>query len=310
MAWFFKQYKKHTNTQQLLDIEAIQNVLHGLDLDFSNETLQTVNHPRAGIEPSSQRGQGVDLVENREYQIGDNPKHINWRMSARLTKIHTKIFQEEKHSQTLVVVDCRPSMWFGTKVQLKMRQALLVAALFMASAAKRAQAYAMLTVTDALCSVPFYQSQSQLFDLLLNASRVSNRPSRDVEPIQLNFLLEFIHRHYPMGNHVVIVSDFYDFNRQDQNRIEELSQHNRITLVNISDPADWSLPVAGQIHCVGKEPWHIMSIDSANKAVRDEFNHQLQQQQKYQESLLHACHVPVVDLDVRDQSYQSLRAFL
>ena len=73
----------------------------------------------AGAYRSRFRGRGVDFVESRNYLPGDDIRNLDWRVTARTGKPHTKIFQEERERPVLVVVDASPSLYFGTRTRLK-----------------------------------------------------------------------------------------------------------------------------------------------------------------------------------------------
>ena len=73
----------------------------------------------AGAYRSRFRGRGVDFLESRNYQPGDDIRNMDWRVTARTGKPHTKIFQEERERPVLIVLDAGPSLFFGTRRQLK-----------------------------------------------------------------------------------------------------------------------------------------------------------------------------------------------
>lgn len=83
----------------------------------------------AATHSSRFRGRGVDYVESRAYQPGDDIRQMDWRLTARSGKPHTKLFQEEREQSILLIVDCNPSMRFGTRVRFKSVQAARAAAL-------------------------------------------------------------------------------------------------------------------------------------------------------------------------------------
>ncbi|HEX7770596.1 MAG TPA: DUF58 domain-containing protein, partial [Dokdonella sp.] len=84
---------------------------------------------RSGTSTSRWRGRGVDFRESRIYQPGDEIRHMDWRVTARSGKPHTKVFQEEREQGLLFVMDQNPGMRFGTKVRFKNVQAARAAAL-------------------------------------------------------------------------------------------------------------------------------------------------------------------------------------
>ncbi|HEY4531233.1 MAG TPA: DUF58 domain-containing protein, partial [Luteimonas sp.] len=73
--------------------------------------------------PSAVRGRGMEYAESRGYAIGDDARHIDWRVTARTGKAHTKLFQAERERLTLLVADTAPALYFGTRVRFKSVQA-------------------------------------------------------------------------------------------------------------------------------------------------------------------------------------------
>lgn len=78
---------------------------------------------------SNLRGRGMEYAESREYAVGDDARHIDWRLTARSGRTHTKLFQAERERLSLVVADTAPALYFGTRVRFKSVQAARVAAL-------------------------------------------------------------------------------------------------------------------------------------------------------------------------------------
>lgn len=78
---------------------------------------------------SNLRGRGMEYAESREYAIGDDARHMDWRLTARSGKAHTKLFQAERERLTLIVADTAPALYFGTRVRFKSVQAARAGAL-------------------------------------------------------------------------------------------------------------------------------------------------------------------------------------
>ncbi|ANB18125.1 DUF58 domain-containing protein [Dokdonella koreensis] len=84
---------------------------------------------RSGSHASRWRGRGVDFRESRIYQAGDDIRHMDWRLTARSGRAHTKVFEEEREQGLLLAVDFNPGMRFGTRKRFKSVQAGRAAAL-------------------------------------------------------------------------------------------------------------------------------------------------------------------------------------
>ena len=100
-------------------------------------TTRKVNEQLAGQYHSVFKGRGMSFDEVRPYQPGDEIRHMDWRVTARSGKPHTKLFEEEREQGLLLALDCNPGMRFGTRVRFKSVQAARAGALlaWMASAA-------------------------------------------------------------------------------------------------------------------------------------------------------------------------------
>lgn len=83
---------------------------------------------RSGQQSSRLFGRGMDYAESRVYQAGDDVRRLDWRLTARSGKLHTKLFQEDREGSLLILVDTHASMYFGTRVRFKSVQAARVAA--------------------------------------------------------------------------------------------------------------------------------------------------------------------------------------
>lgn len=85
--------------------------------------------PLSGGSVSRRLGRGLDFAEVREYQPGDDVRMIDWKVTARSGKAHTKLFVEERERPVLLVVDFRAGMRFGTRGMYKSVLAARLAAL-------------------------------------------------------------------------------------------------------------------------------------------------------------------------------------
>ena len=89
---------------------------------------QSSRAARSGQQSSRLYGRGMDYAESRVYQRGDDVRRLDWRLTARSGKLHTKLFQEEREGRLLVLLDTHASMRFGTRTRFKSVQAARAAA--------------------------------------------------------------------------------------------------------------------------------------------------------------------------------------
>ncbi len=89
---------------------------------------QLTHAPRSGQQASRLYGRGMDYAESRAYQRGDDARRLDWRLTARSGKLHTKLFQEDREGSVLIVLDTHRSMHFATRGRFKSVQAARMAA--------------------------------------------------------------------------------------------------------------------------------------------------------------------------------------
>ena len=73
-------------------------------------TRSVVNALFAGEYNSVFKGQGMEFAEVREYQYGDDIRHIDWNQSAKYGDLWVKQYQEERGREVLFLVDVSSSM--------------------------------------------------------------------------------------------------------------------------------------------------------------------------------------------------------
>ncbi|HVY81381.1 MAG TPA: DUF58 domain-containing protein [Steroidobacteraceae bacterium] len=104
-------------------------VLRGTARGWSLRAQTAARATLLGAHRSSFRGRGLEFQEVRPYVAGDDPRSIDWRVTARRGRPHTKLFQEERERPVWLLVDLHAGLFFGTRRQLKSTVAVRAAAL-------------------------------------------------------------------------------------------------------------------------------------------------------------------------------------
>src|SRR5215468_3166198 len=63
---------------------------------------------------TAHRGSGIDFVGLRGYVDGDDARHIDWNVTARLNEPHVRVFTEDRELTVWLVLDRTASMELGT----------------------------------------------------------------------------------------------------------------------------------------------------------------------------------------------------
>ena len=68
-----------------------------------------------GNNPSVFQGEGYDFIELREYMPGDDIRHIDWNITAKMQVPYIKVFREERELSVVAVSILNGSVHFGSK---------------------------------------------------------------------------------------------------------------------------------------------------------------------------------------------------
>src|SRR5277367_1264376 len=97
--------------------------------DFTLRHSQPVRSVLFGRRASHVRGRGLDFEELRTYVFGDDVRSIDWHVTARMQKPYLRVYSEERDRPTMLLVDQRINMFFGSRVSMKSVVAAEVGAL-------------------------------------------------------------------------------------------------------------------------------------------------------------------------------------
>ena len=69
--------------------------------------MATDNHlSNMGVMKKRRRGEGQDFHQLREYREGDSLRQIDWKATARLHKVISREYQDERDQEILFMLDC------------------------------------------------------------------------------------------------------------------------------------------------------------------------------------------------------------
>ena len=213
--------------------------------EFGLPTRRPSSATLAGQHASRFRGRGVDYLESRNYQPGDDIRTMDWRVTARTGRPHTKLFQEERERPVLLLVDAGPSMFFGTRVCFKSVLAARAAALIAWAATRSGDRIGALGFTadshEELRPAGGRRGVLRVIDAL---RRWYATPPADARAANLRAACERVHRVARPGALVVILSDFLHLDNELEPVLANLRDHRDLVLARVSDPIEWTLPPA------------------------------------------------------------------
>jgi len=286
----------------LRDLVGMQHDAHG----FSFLPRHAIHSLLSGRHRSRLRGRGLDFDEVRKYVAGDDTRNIDWRVTARVGSTHTKVFTEERERPVLLVVDQSTSMFFGSRVYLKSVTAAHAAAL---------GAWRTLDVGDRVGGIVFddasldyvspkrdRRSVQQLLSLI-SARNLALGPGKERNENQLFEALKQVLQLVTHDFLVVVISDFHDFHDEIMKTMIQISRHNDLICVQVSDPAETDLPEADLVLTDGT----YQTALEQQKRVRENLKKELEDWQLRLSSQMRRYGIPLIKFNTNDPVSSQLR---
>ncbi|RUR13838.1 DUF58 domain-containing protein [Legionella sp. km772] len=200
---------------------------------------------RSGLHLSKVRGRGMDFSEVRNYQAGDEIRHMEWRVTARTGRPHVKIYQEERERPTVLLVDFNPSMIFGTRIAFKSVVAARLAAMLAWTVIKQGDRVGgfFFSATEHSEFIPRGRD-SGVLPLLASLSHYTEQAYRKRDSINrpLSDALIRLRRVIRPGSILVLISDFYAIDLESEKHLTRLRANNDILAYHLCDPIELAAP--------------------------------------------------------------------
>jgi len=201
---------------------------------------------RAGSHLSKMRGRGMDFAEVRNYQAGDEIRHMEWRVTAKTGRPHVKLYQEERERPVVILADFNPSMFFGTRIAFKSVVAARLAAVL---------AWTTVRQDDRVGGLVFSATEhdeftprgrdSGVLPFLASLSEYTRDYKVAVEPsasTSLSAALMRLRRVARPGSLLVLISDFYNLDPGCEQHLSRLRSQNDVLVYHICDPLELAPP--------------------------------------------------------------------
>jgi len=169
---------------------------------------------------------------------------MDWRVTARTGKAHTKVFQEERERPVLVVLDAGPSLFFGTRRRLKSVAAGQMAAAIAWAAVRRGDRIGGFLFAPGkhreLRPAGGRRGAMRMIQGLVDWLQPELEYEQEAEP--LSAALERVRHTVRPGSLVIVVSDFFSLDEACNRHLSRLRQHNDVIGCQVLDVAEHQLP--------------------------------------------------------------------
>jgi uncharacterized protein (DUF58 family) len=243
------------------------------------------------------RGEGLDFTNLREYEPGDDLRHIEWNVTARMDTPYVREYVEDREVTAWLLLDHSASMGFGPVDRQKDLVLAEVATTLALVLTRRGNRVGMVVFDQDLERVlPARGGRNQVLqiaDVLLDGrnaraaatAAATGRRRRGREPQgperHITDLGRMLHRSAGMIRRrslVVVVSDFISEPGWEQ-ALSRLARRHEVVALQISDPREDELPDVGSIYVEDAETGEQIFVDTSDEGFRTRLRMAAEQRQ-------------------------------
>ncbi len=215
---------------------------------------------------ASFRGQGLEFDDFREYQPGDDPRFIDWKVTARTGSPYVRRFHEEREQVLLLAVDTSASMRYASSKSnySKLEYAALISAVLAYSAARNGDNVGLLLYG---CHPHFYLPPAKGMKQCLRIIREIISVANSGQDVSIEEVAAEILRTQRKRTMCFLISDF--LMPADKQAIGKLNFRHELIPLRVADPMELELPQDAATVCIqdpeSGTPYH---VNFSSPAVR------------------------------------------
>jgi uncharacterized protein (DUF58 family) len=213
-----------------------------------------------GNNPSIFQGEGYDFIELREYMPGDDIRHIDWNITAKLQKPYIKIFREERELNVVVASMLNGSVYFGSK-RFKQDVIAEVTAMLSFSTIKNGDLLSSYIFSDKLES--FLKPSKKLFQVHKSTDEILNFDPLN-KKADYKVLADTLFKRLKRKSLIVIVGDFFEIPD-----FKVLAKKHEVVAVIVRDRLEETPPEMGFTSLVDPESGAVLEGDFNAQTVKE-----------------------------------------
>ena len=221
------------------------------------------NHLFSGEYHSAFKGRGMAFSEEREYQVGEEIRTIDWNVTARFNHPYVKVFEEERELTVMILVDVSGSENFGTIIQQKQDVATELCAVLAFSAIQNNDKVGVIFFSDKIEKfIPPKKGRSHI--LMIIRELIDFTPAN--KGTNVAEALRYFTSAIKKRSTAFIISDFMSPKFDDELKIAN-KKHDIIAL-KLYDRHEEEFPNLGLIPMRDEETGELQWINTGDKTVR------------------------------------------
>jgi uncharacterized protein (DUF58 family) len=217
---------------------------------------------------TSLQGHGIDVADLREYEYGDDVRHIDWNVSARMDTPYVRTYLEDRELTAWLLLDRTPSMTFGLSERPKELVLLELATAFARIFTRGGNLVGAILFNNAVeQTIPPRNGRNHVLRI---AQALLKPVASSGAETKLSDLLEAANRTIKRRSLVIIVSDFISEPGWERS-LSVLSRRHEVVAIHLSDPQEGELPDVGLIVVEDVETGELLSVDTSDQEFRSRF---------------------------------------
>ena len=234
----------------------------------------------AGKYHTAFRGRGMSFSEVREYRAGDDVRDIDWNVTARSSKPHIKIYEEERELTMMLMVDVSGSRQFGSTERTKKNLMTEIAAVLAFSAAQNNDKVGCIFFSDRIEKfIPAAKGKSHI--LMIIRELISFEP--ESQRTSLSEAVRFLTNVSKKRCTTFILSDFLS-PKSDLSQLEDAlkiasSKHDLVG-IRVVDRREAELPDVGIVELQDAETERKVWLDTSSRRVREHYAQQWRERER------------------------------
>jgi uncharacterized protein (DUF58 family) len=218
----------------------------------------------SGMHKSPVFGHSIEFVQHREYTVGDDIRHLDWKVWSKTDRFYIKQYEAETNLRCNLVLDVSESMHYGRGPLNKYEYACTAAASLAYLLLRQQDAVGTITFDEAVRHIVPPRSQMTHMDAVCNAMHVSTpREKTDILAI-----MRRVTESIPSRGMIVLISDFLVDREPLIKGLEMLCQRKHDILVfHVLDDDEMNFPFSGTTRFEGMEQLPNLLCDP--RALRD-----------------------------------------
>lgn len=211
-------------------------------------------------------GSGIDFADLREYQANDDPRHIDWNVTARLDTPYVREYVEDRELTAWMLLDRSPSMDFGPEERPKGLVLAEVVATLARLLTRRGNRVGAMLYTNAVEQT--IRPSGGRNQVLRIAHELLRPPAATRTATDLNGLIFAGLNTIKRRSLVFLISDFISAPGWEQ-PLAALARRHDVVAIRLWDRREAELPDAGVIVMEDAETGEQIFVDTSDRAFRN-----------------------------------------